>query len=182
VLGELPQRIPPASLSQTLRRIAEREREALLERRRFRQALETWRDRISLAAKDVMQPLALPAAGGISAALVLLGLWLVPTYPVHADNGSDVPTMLTTEAEVKEVGPVALSAGDLVLDVTVNGQGRMVDYSIVSGPRTILDAGFRERLENMLLFTTFVPATAFGQPGFGKVRLTVLSSAIDVKG
>lgn len=182
VLGSLSPHVPPSGLARSLRRMAERERESALARRRFWRALEMGRDRLLLAANDVMRPLALPAAGGILSAVVLIGMWLVPTYPVHADNGADVPTMLTTEPAVKEVGPVAVAGGDLVLDVTVDDQGRMVDYSIVSAPTTIIDAGFRQRLENLLLFTQFVPATAFGQPGFGKLRLTLYSSAIEVKG
>lgn len=182
MLASLPQRLPPPELGRSLRRLADVECEAVLARNRFRQALVTWWDRITLAANDVMKPLALPAAGGICSALVLIGFWLVPTYPVHANDTGDVPTMLETEPTVKEVGPVAVSGGDVVVDVTVDGQGRMVDYSIVSAPSTILDAGFRQRLENMLLFTQFIPATAFGQPRFDKLRLTVFSSAIDVKG
>ncbi|HEX8827394.1 MAG TPA: hypothetical protein VF778_04705, partial [Xanthobacteraceae bacterium] len=61
---------------------------------------------------------------------------------------------------------------------------RMIDYRIVSGPTTVQDPGFRSRLENLLLLTQYVPATAFGQPGLSTLRLslTAVSSALDVRG
>jgi hypothetical protein len=40
----------------------------------------------------------------------------------------------------------------------------------------------RRRLENMLLFTEFVPATQFGVPTTSRLRLPVVSSRVEVKG
>ena len=179
-LRALPKRLPPVELITSLRVIASREGQRARARRSLRHTFAQWIERMSLAAHDVMRPLALPLAGGVFSAVVLFSMFVVPTYPLRGNSGFDVPTMLTTEATVKGAAPFGIEGGDLVVDVTLDDQGRMVDYQIVSG--TGVDANLRHRLENMLLFTEFVPATAFGQPTRAKLRLTMFSSQIDVKG
>ncbi len=70
----------------------------------------------------------------------------------------------------------------MVVDVNVDGQGRMIDYVVVSGAGSLKNDVLRRSLENTLLFTEFDPATSFGVPMNGKVRLVLRSSSIDVKG
>jgi hypothetical protein len=57
----------------------------------------------------------------------------------------------------------------VVVEVFINGLGRVYDYRIVSGPS---DPKTRSELENVLLFSIFEPARSFGQPVRG---LAVLS-------
>ena len=128
-----------------------------------------------------MRPLALPFAGGVFSTVVLFSMCLVPTYPLRGDSSFDISTVLTTEPAVKETAPFGSSSGNVVVDVTVDGQGRMVDYTVVSGKSALTGDGLM-KLENMLLFTTFKPATAFGQPISGKMRLSLNASHVDVKG
>jgi len=181
-LRALPKRTPPAGLITSLRVIASRERQRALNRLSLRRICLNWLDRVRLAAQDVMRPLALPFAGGVFAAVVLFSMFVVPNYPLRGNIGFDVPTMLTTEASVKGAAPLGLEGGDLVVDVTLDDQGRMVDYHVVSGSGVVMDATLRHRLENLLLFTEYVPATAFGQPTAAKLRLRLFASQIDVKG
>jgi hypothetical protein len=167
-----------------------------------RSALLDWCDRLRLLAHNVMGPVALPAAGGAFSAVILLGMWVVPTYPARVNSGFDVPTELTTEVGVKSDGEEhrlatfrrtflsaqaiaqagTVAGDDVVVDVRIDGVGRMIDYNIVSGPGSVLDPGFRHRLENLLLLTEFVPATAFGKPGLSTLRLTLSPSSVDVRG
>lgn len=127
--------------------------------------------------------MAIPFAGGFLSAVVLFSMWLVPTYPLRANNTYDIPTMLSTEASIKGASVISAASADIVVDVTVDDQGKMVDYRIVSGQPLLQDKNLRRRLENMLLFTTFVPATSFGQPMAARLRLSLHSlSEIDVKG
>jgi len=59
----------------------------------------------------------------------------------------------------------------------VNGDGRVYDYRIVSGPT---DPATRSQVENMLLYSVFEPARFFGQPVRG---LAVISfSGVSVRG
>ena len=190
-LRGLPARTPPPGMTTSLRVIASRERQRLLNRRSLRLAWAHWCDRAGLAMHNGMRPLALPFAGGVVSAIVLFSMLLLPSYPRHNNaSGFDVPTMLSTGAGVKDsvldagsfLRPIGISVGDMVLDVTVDDQGRMVDYSVVSGANLLQDPTVRRRLENLLLFTVFVPATSFGQPMAGKIRLPLFLSQIDVKG
>lgn len=178
-LRNLPARVPPAGLTTSLRVIASRERQRRLERRTWRGALAKWYERTCMMASDVMRPLALPFAGGLVSAIVLFSAWLVPTYPLRASSGYDVPTMLTTEARLQGNGPTNLAAGDVVVDITVGSDGRTADYDIVSIRGALQDPGVRHRLESFLVLSTFVPATAFGQPMSGKVRVPISASQIN---
>jgi hypothetical protein len=173
-LRALPVRTPPG-LTTSLRVIASRERQ----RRAASSGFRGWRDRWELFAKNLMRPLALPLAGGVFSAVGLFSL-LAPTYPMRVDNRFDVPTMLTTQVSVNRMAPIRVSDDDIIVDVTVDGQGRMIDYTIVSGVLT--NVRMQRRLEAVLLFTEFTPATTFGQPMASKMRLSLRSSHIDVKG
>ena len=178
-LRSLPARMAPAGLTTSLRVIASRERQRRLERRTWRQALAAWYERTCLLTSDVMRPLALPFAGGVVSAIVLFSAWLVPTYPLQARSGYDIPTMLTTEATLKGNAPMSVSGGDVVVDITVNSDGRTGDYDIVSIGDQLKDPGVRHRLKSFLAFSEFVPATAFGQPMSGKVRVPISASQIN---
>jgi hypothetical protein len=170
---------PPPALITSLRILASWERQRAAERRSLASFYGAWADRARLAMQNLMRPLALPFAGGVFSAVALFSLWVAPAYPVLAHGGADVPTGLSTSAAVKFTSPIGMSNADIVVDVLVDEQGRMVEYSVLSGT---LDARSRRNLENALMFTEFVPATAFGRPGLGRVRVWLNSSRIDVKG
>ncbi|HEY4364696.1 MAG TPA: hypothetical protein VGN17_27270 [Bryobacteraceae bacterium] len=173
-LRRLPAGVPPAGLTTSLRVIASRERQRRLQRYDWRRSLASWYERTCMLMNDVMRPLALPFAGGVASAVVLFSAWLVPTYPLRArTGGSDIPTMLTTQATLKGAVPASASSGEMAVDVTVDGEGRMVDYDIVGDGDAIQDANVRRRLESFLYFNEFVPATAFGRPVAGTVRVPI---------
>jgi hypothetical protein len=67
--------------------------------------------------------------------------------------------------------------GSVVVEAYINGEGKVYDYRIVSGPT---DAATRSEVENLLLYSVFEPARFFGQPVRG---LAVLSFAgVSVRG
>src|ERR1700753_2980505 len=182
-LRSLPARVSPAGLTTYLGVIASRERQRALGESTFAHRWARLKDNLSLSMTNFMRPMAIPFAGGVLSAFVLLGLWVVPTYPLRANSTYDIPTMLSTEASIKGITPVSSSEGDIVIDVTVDDQGKMVDYRIVSGERLVQEHGLRRRLENMLLFTEFVPATSFGKPTAARLRLSLHALAeVNVKG
>jgi hypothetical protein len=174
-------RVPPASFSTSLRVLASRERQRFLSRRTLAQTFSSWQDRARLFANNLMRPLALPFAGGLFSAAVLFSV-LVSTYPLRGNMAFDVPTALSTNPLVSRTAPFGNSSEDVVVDVTVDGNGRMIEYAIVGGPDGIKGAALRRSIENMLLFTEFLPATSFGHPTPGKVRLVLQNSQIEVKG
>jgi len=181
-LGMLPTLVPPASLRYTLRSLASRE----IARRQMGLGLagrlarwtEDWQFRLNV----LMRPWALPFAGGLVSAVLLFALFL-PMYAVPAKSViGDVPTMLFTEATVNHVPNFDMNEDEVLVDLVVDGQGRIVDYSAPQGQAWLRNAALRRRLENALLFTNFTPSTMFGQPASTRVRLTIRRSQIDVKG
>jgi hypothetical protein len=176
-LRSLPRLRPPAKLNSALRVLASREIQKIVEGGGL-----TRMDRFRLAFDNMMRPIALPFAGGVFSAVILFSMWVVPSYPVRASSAFDVPLGITTEAAVRRMAPIATTASeDVVVDLNIDGDGRMVDYAIVSGGVSN-DAALRRSIEGFLLLTSFTPATAFGQPVAGRLRLTLRSSHIDVKG
>jgi hypothetical protein len=180
-VGSLPRRIPPSDLTLRLRVVASKARTELRGPGRWTR----FRNRLSLALENLMRPLALPAAGGLCSAIFLFSA-LVPTFmPTYAMARTaslwDPPTMLITEPMVKYMAPIAFG-GDAVVDVNIDDHGCIIGYSIVSstGPD---NEQLRRSIENHLVFTEFWPATAFGVPVAGTIRISYRSPAgIDVKG
>jgi hypothetical protein len=176
----------PPELSVKLRVLASRECKRQASRRSAAARIEHYRDWLRWFCGEFVWPLALPFTGGVASAIVLFSMCVVPAYPLRpasaADVSVDVPTTLTTSVEVRGTSPFVTSSDEVVVDVWVDGQGRMFDYAIVAGASVLADSRLRRRLENMLLFTQFTPATEFGRPTASKVRLRLGSSRVDVRG
>jgi len=175
-LRALPRLAPPPELTVRLRVLASRE-----SGRRRRSWVKRMADRIDLAFRDLMRPLAVPFAGGVFSTAFLFAL-LVPSFAFRIAPVHDVPIGLSTEATVKSMAPFGFEDGEAVVDVLVDDQGRVVDFNIESDSTHEAGASFHRSLENVLLFTVFTPPTAFGRPGPGRIRLTFRSSRVDVKG
>lgn len=189
-LHRLPSKTPPAHLRTSLRIIASRERQRRITHRDVGSVLQLWWERVQLSGEHLVRTMALPFAGGVCSTLVLFSMFVVPAYPLlHqklSQGGSaaefDVPTILTTQGSVKNVSPFSAGDDDIVVDVAVDEQGRMIDYAVVAGASALANRDVRRRLENALVFSNFNPATTFGQPMVSKVRLWFHSSRIEVKG
>ncbi len=140
-----------------------------------------WRDRVELSLHHLMRPLALPAVGGLCSAVFLFST-LAPTFKSAfglASLSGDVPTMLTTQPMLKDTAPVAFANGDAVVDLQLDDTGQVINYTIVSGQQ---NEKLRHSIENSLLFTEFWPATTFGRPVAGTIRISFGNSRIDVRG
>jgi len=103
-------------------------------------------------------------------------------YPGQMRPANDVPTMLYTPAEL-EFAPFEFSMGgnnadSLIVEAYVGPDGRVQDYRILSAPEEA--QAILPQLKNMLIFTTFHPATAFGRPTASRVVLSF--SKVQVKG
>ncbi|MCL6507651.1 MAG: zf-HC2 domain-containing protein [Bryobacteraceae bacterium] len=183
MLRSLPVWAPPASLVYSLRVLASRERA----RRVTGGGLPGWATllgrRLRLWSDNILRPAALPVAGGVLSALLLFAV-LAPVF-TRPDSvvRNDVPIWLSSEASFHSMGPYGLAnAGEIVLDLMVDPQGRIVDYSAAGGDNWIRDVRARRSLENALLFTQFTPGTMFGQPASARVRITLRRSEIEVRG
>ena len=182
-LRDLPRLTPSDHLQTRLRVLASRDRVRRVTRLTFAQKWTGFRDRTRLMLHNLMRPLMLPVFGGFASACILFGL-LVPDIgrEVHPIS-NDVPApVLFTQASVNYLVPMSISDSEIELDVHVDDSGRMVDYQVLKGQNVLRDDLMRRRLESSLLITQFVPATTFGQPTPGRVRVRVVRDEIDVKG
>lgn len=151
--------------------------EAARSRRPFWQGL-------AVRLENTLNAFLMPATAGALSALLFFGV-LIGTVAVPATlqaSGNDVPTMLYTPPMLKfspfDIDMESVNAESLVVEASVDATGRVHGYRILSGPKDM--AGLLPQLNNMLIFTVFHPATAFGQPTTGKAVLSF--SRINVRG
>jgi hypothetical protein len=135
--------------------------------------------RANLMLDNMAKPYAVPFTGGLAAALFLF-ISIAPAFPVHRAITNDAPTRLNTPASLASAFALSLAPDDMVLQIEVDSEGRVVDY-FVEGDHT-LNPEVRKNLESTLVCTRFNPATLFGQPQAGAVRIRVRRSAMEVKG
>jgi len=159
----------PSRLAAELRLAASQERIRQLSRRTLGDRLRGWLGYIRITVDDLMRPLALPFAGGVFSAFLLFSA-LVPTLAFQRNPGLDVPIALFTDPALEEIGNWRVPQVETVLELTVAERGRVTDYSATQGNLT-------PEMVNDLLFYRFTPATAFGQPTWGKVIVTFRRSS-----
>lgn len=186
LLRELPQPKVPSDLGIRLRVVASHEKVRRARLSSAQSRLDAWRLDFRLFVQNLMRPLALPAFGGFASAVVLFSvLSATPAFATRSFTGRDVPTGLYTEPSVvtvKSVMPVSFIDDDVVVDVTVDSEGQLVDYTIRNCEHLALTPAMRKAIERNLLFTQFIPATYWGRTVRAKMRLSFLNSRIDVKG
>ena len=143
--------------------------------------------RAHLVLKNILEPLALPATGGLAVALVVFSLVyqvLGVGMPLGAFS-NDSPTNLLQPARLEALAPFPVTFLEqghgathvLVVNATVNSLGQAVGYEILSGPD---DTAIRRQLDQVLLFSRFRPQMSFGRPTGGHVVLSF--SGICVEG
>lgn len=177
VVVDLPRVAPPQELTTRLRVIASRERARRLSRVSLRAALRSWRGSLRLFTDNLMRPMAIPFAGGLCSAVLLFGV-LIPTLQFTQNLHNDVPSGLFTQASLDFLAPFDFTDNDVAIEFTIDEHGAVVDA--VTDGRT--GRKVRNDIGNMVLFTTFNPATAFGQPTSGKLRVLFRRSRINIRG
>lgn len=146
--------------------------------------------RAVLISQNIVRPLAVPATGGVLTAVavfVLVVQSMLVGMPL-AGGPDDLPLNLVQPAQLESLAPFPLpgigetdgraNSGALLLEATLNAQGEVLFYKILSGPN---DAAVRRQLDQVLLFSRFRPQLGFGRPmGGGRVLLSF--SEVRVRG
>jgi hypothetical protein len=177
--------VPPPELGVSIR--------VAVSRMRARQGvvgvLRHWKDRVHLVLENVLEPLALPATGGVLVALLVFAIvYQVLGVGMPLDAATpDSPTMLLQPARLEVLAGFQMSRLEemnrteglpLLVEATVNACGQAVSYRIISGQT---DMAVRHELDQVLLFSRFRPQMSFGRPKSGG-RVVLSFSQIRVQG
>ena len=173
LVGSLGRKVAPPDLALKLR--------VALSQEMANSGRSRW-ERLRVRWENAFNATMVPATAGLVTTLIIFGVLISFLYPAQVRASNDVPTVLYTPAQLRstpfELTMGVTSAESLVVEAYVGPDGRLQDYRILSAPE---DAqAILPQLKNMLLFTTFQPATAFGQPTTGRVILTF--SKVQVRG
>jgi hypothetical protein len=176
-LGRMAPRAVPDGLTAKLRVLASHERERRLSRVSLATRIKHMAEWAELHFDNMMRPLALPFAGGLVSAMLSFCM-LVPilSFPHNFVGGPtffvepagklvDVNGQVTESIGGPFIHPVNAPFSDYanVVDLTIDENGKVVDWSVVKGTLT-------DELKYILMLSRFTPATTFGQPTSGKVR------------
>ncbi|HTQ63109.1 MAG TPA: zf-HC2 domain-containing protein [Candidatus Solibacter sp.] len=188
LLSRVPKNIPPADLAVRIKVAAAQANHS----QDWPSRLRKIRDRAEILLDNVFRPLTVPATGGVFSAIVIFVIVLqlmVPGITVRAVS-NDVPLSILRPAELVTLSDypqswapeqhdleLALPHG-LLVDVTVDAQGQMADYQILSGPNS---PDLRHQLDQMLFFSRFRPMMSFGRPTSGG-HVILSFSAVRVRG
>jgi hypothetical protein len=147
------------------------------------------RTRGQLILENILEPMALPATGGFTVALVVFVLvcqLLGMGAPLRA-GANDSPTNLLQPARLEALAPFPVTGMEelghsgphgLLVATTVNAEGRAVTYEILAGPD---NATIRRQLDLVLMFSRFRPQMSFGRYTSGG-RVVLSFSDISIKG
>ncbi|MGH9649399.1 MAG: zf-HC2 domain-containing protein [Terriglobales bacterium] len=132
--------------------------------------------------ENAVNAVMVPATAGIVTSVFAFGLLIGVFFaPDQLPGTQDVPTNLYTPPQLAAAPFDSLGAAgaeSLVVEIAVDANGRVQDYRILSGPKDAQD--LLPKLNRMMIFTVFQPATNFGRPIPGR---TVLSfSKVNVRG
>ncbi len=188
LLSKMPRAIPPADLAVRIK-VAAAQSKATQD---WSSRWQHFKDRTELLFENTYRPLTVPATGGLFSAILVFVFVLhmiLPGITVQADP-NDLPLGLLRPAELISLSdnpggmdpelqhPDVLLNHDLLVDVTVDAQGGMSSYRILSGPDS---PNLRHQLDQMLLFSRFRPMMSFGRPTPGG-HVVISFSAVHVRG
>jgi len=179
-LRALPMRTPPARLITQLQVLASREHMRQISRGTLTALLHFWWAESRFFFDNLMRPFALPFAGGLVSALFLF-IMLAPGLQSPRRASGDVllsGLFAQSQATFAALPPFDFSEDDVVVLVTLDKDGSVIDYSIPNN----VNAKLRNDIANMILFTNFQPATEFGMPIAGKMLVSFRRDRIVVKG
>lgn len=147
--------------------------------------------RALLVFEDILEPLAVPATGGILTALVVFVLLvqnIIVGMPLGGIVPNDPPINTIQPARLESLAPFPVSgaftregrpdSGVLLVEATLNSQGQVVSFKVLSGAST---PDVERQLDQVLLFSRFRPQFSFGRPTDGG-RVMLSFSEVRVRG
>lgn len=166
----------PADLGMKLRLAISHERAAMK---------SSWKDSFSLKWENTVRPLLVQVSAGFAGSVVLVGgimllLGMVAAPEPVMANDEPLGAITVPHYLYSAVTPRAIESthdAPIVVEAYVNEEGRVYDYTVVSGP---MDAAVKSQVVDQLVMSVFQPASVFGSPVRGRVVLTF--SGVMVRG
>jgi len=172
VLAIAGRRRAPADLALKIRLAASRE---AAQSRRWH-----W-EGLHVRLQNALNAFMVPATAGLISAVAVFVMLLGYLGPLQAGN-PDVPLLVYTAPQLQQsafaTSIESINSDSLVIEAYVDRMGRVQDYRILSEPPE--SAQLLPQVKNMLIFTTFRPATTLGRPTAGRAVLSF--SRISVHG
>jgi hypothetical protein len=157
----LPMQVVPPLTATKLQVLASRERS----RRLLRMDPKAWlRDKLSSARmtfSHFLRPFAVPATGGLLASCLC---FTAIAHTLHLRPylvGEDTPFGLFSEMTIDDVSPFSFPGKDVTVQVTVDADGKVADYTMAQGARPTPEEF--EQVGSFLLYSTFNPAMRSGE-------------------
>ena len=177
----LPTQAVPPLLNTRLKVIASRERSRQLLRLNPAAWLHDQLDRFLLSFDRFLRPYAVPATGGLLASclcfsLIAHSLQLRP----YLAGDFDMPIGIYSEIAIDDVSPFSLSGKDVTVQVTVDANGNVANYSTLNGTRPTTEEF--ESIGGFLLYSTFTPAMRDGQRVSSKRLIAIHHLNFDSRG
>jgi hypothetical protein len=163
----------PAMLQGRLQVLASHERARRLACITWAARFENWRGITRLKLGNLMRPVALPVAGGLVSALLMFAA-LIPSVTYAHFSTIEPPSPVFTDPDgqlvgegefpklERAIGP-ALN-GKVIVLLTIDDRGHVQNYTVMQGAIT-------PEVQNLILFSQFTPATMFGKPTWGQIRV-----------
>lgn len=175
LVASLGRKPAPADLALKIRVALSRERS-----RTWRNILQNYMVRL----EDGLNAFMFPATAGILAAVIFFGALTGFFVPAQVGANELVPSIyLPARLQPPQTAMSSVADTDLnleapvVIQAYVDAYGRVQNYEIISGPD---NQQVRSQLNRALLFTSFSPAYALGQPVAGTA--VICFSHVNVKG
>lgn len=169
-LQGLPQVAMPAMLATRLKVLASRERSRSILRRDLAARFNEVKSWMKLMYDNLLRPVMVPAAGGLLASFLCFGV-IVDTLHVHDPWQNDIPVGLFTQVAIDDITPFAAYGNDVIVQLTVDRNGMVSDFEVPQSNSVTPDE--LSEIGNLVLYSTFTPATAFGQRVTGKILVSI---------
>jgi hypothetical protein len=173
-LKHLPVRRPPSIVSMRLRVAASRDRSRRLLRLDMAARWKDFRQRARLTFDNLLKPLAVPAAGGLLASFLCFGV-IVDNLHVDPTFSDDMPVGLYRAVTIDELSPFCFQGHDVLVQLSIDRDGNVTDFTV---PQEKPSPDELREIGNLVLYSSFRPARAFGQPVSSKIFLLIQHSTI----
>ncbi len=169
LVSALPRIQPPADLALRIR--------VALSREAARGRVSAW-EALRFRMENSFRAIMVPATAGLLSAVVFFGL-IIGFFALPSNQKDVQPWYTPPELAAAPFGlNDHVTSDSVVVEAFVDAHGRVQDYRILAGPQDLHRDN--PQLKNMMIFTVFRPATAFGQPTAGKAVLSFAN--INVRG